>query len=180
MWYRSTGDQKVTKQTGRDVLRKTVIGVMGGGSAAAVDAAAAYELGGMIARQGWILLNGGRAAGIMEAAARGAAENGGMTVGILPDDTDADLSAYIQIPILTGMGSGRNIINVLSSHVVVACAGGAGTVSEIALALKHARPVVLLNFETGKIFDRYRIAGQLHTAASPAAVIEIIKTIVHP
>jgi uncharacterized protein (TIGR00725 family) len=161
-------------------VRKIVIGVMGGGSAAAADAAAAYELGRLIARQDWIMLSGGRAAGIMDAAAKGAAENGGMTIGILPDDTDADLSAYVQIPILTGMGSGRNIINVLSSHVVVACAGGAGTVSEIALALKHNRPVVLLNFETGKIFDRYRIAGQLHTAASPATVIEKIKAILHP
>jgi uncharacterized protein (TIGR00725 family) len=156
-----------------------VIGVIGGGSVSAADKADAYELGRLVARQGWVLLNGGRRAGIMDAAAKGAAENGGMTVGILPDDTDADLSPHIQIPILTGMGSGRNVINVLSSHVVVACAGGAGTVSEIALALKHGRPVVLMNFETGGVFDRYRSAGQLHFAATPSAAVAKIEEILN-
>ncbi len=160
-------------------MRRIVIGVMGGGSVSAADKADAYELGRLVARQGWVLLNGGRRAGIMDAAAKGAAENGGMTVGILPDDTDADLSPHIQIPILTGMGSGRNIINVLSSHVVVACAGGAGTVSEIALALKHGRPVVLMNFETGGVFDRYRSAGQLHFAATPSEAVAKIEEILN-
>ena len=160
-------------------MRRIVIGVMGGGSVSAADKADAYELGRLVARQGWVLLNGGRRAGIMDAAAKGASENGGMTVGILPDDTDADLSPHIQIPILTGMGSGRNIINVLSSHVVVACAGGAGTVSEIALALKHGRPVVLMNFETGGVFERYRSAGQLHFAATPSAAVAKIEEILN-
>ena len=160
-------------------MGKIVIGVMGGAAASDKDAADAYALGRLIARQGWVLLNGGRRAGIMDAAAKGAADSGGVTVGILPDDTDADLSPHIQIPILTGMGSGRNIINVLSSHVVVGCAGGAGTLSEIALALKHHRPVVLFNFETGRIFERYQLAGQLRIAASPEAVITAINDLLH-
>ena len=53
----------------------------------------------------------------------------------------------VDIPILTGMGSARNNINVLSSDVVIACAGGPGTISEVALALKAGRPVVALNFD---------------------------------
>ena len=61
---------------------------MGGGTATAEDAAAAYELGSLIARQGWILLNGGRNSGIMESSARGASEHGGVTVGILPDGNE--------------------------------------------------------------------------------------------
>lgn len=158
-------------------MRKTVIGVMGGGSAAAADAADAYELGRLIAGQGWVLLNGGRRAGIMDAAAKGAADNGGTTIGILPDDSDADLSPYIQIPVLTGMGSGRNIINVLSSQVVVACSGGAGTVSEIALALKHGRPVVLMKFKTGGIFERFEATGQLQVVDTPEAAIAAIKAV---
>jgi len=159
-------------------VRRIVIGVMGGGSVSAADAADAYELGRLIAGQGWVLLNGGRQAGIMDAAAKGAADSGGTTVGILPDETGRDLSPHIQIPILTGMGSGRNVINVLTSHVVVACAGGAGTISEIALALKHARPVVLMNFEAEGIFDAYRATGQLHMVATPAQAIAAIKAIV--
>jgi len=155
-------------------VRKIVIGVMGGGSTSAADTADAYELGRLIARQGWVLLSGGRHAGIMDAAAKGAAENGGLTIGILPDETGADLSPHIQIPVLTGMGSARNVINVLTSNVVVACSGGAGTVSEIALALKHNRPVVLMNFDTGGIFEPWRASGRLRAAASPSAAIRKI------
>ena len=158
-------------------MRKVIVGVMGGGSVPKADAADAYELGRLIARQGWVLLNGGRPAGIMQASAKGAAENGGLTLGISPDDSHAGLSTYVQIPVLTGMGSGRNVINALSSDVVVACRGGAGTVSEIALALKHGRPVILLNFDPGKVCEPYRAAGQLHRVASPSAVVEKIQSI---
>ena len=51
-----------------------IIGVMGGGSASATDIQSAYQLGAFIAKQGWILLNGGRNTGIMEASAKGAKE----------------------------------------------------------------------------------------------------------
>ena len=159
-------------------MQKTfIIGVMGGGTASSDAVAAAYELGRLIARQGWILLNGGRRAGIMDASAEGAADQGGITVGILPDETDAQVSEYIQIPILTGMGSARNVINVLSSHVVVACPGGTGTISEIALALKYGKTVILLNFDTGDIFDSYRRSGRMLKVESPAAAVAKIKQI---
>ena len=49
-----------------------IIGVMGGGMADPRDAKAAYRLGSLIAEQGWILLNGGRNAGVMAASAKGA------------------------------------------------------------------------------------------------------------
>lgn len=158
------------------MLEKTlIIGVMGGGTASPEDAAAAYHLGGLIAKQGWVLLNGGRNCGIMEASAKGAWEQGGMTVGILPDADDSQTSEYIRIPVITGMGSARNSINVLSSHVVVACPGGTGTLSEIALALKAGKPVILLNFNPGlEILDHYLRQGTLFHAETPEAVIEKI------
>ncbi len=108
-----------------------IIGVMGGGRATAGDTKTAYRLGSLIAKQGWILLNGGRNSGIMETSARGARDHGGLTVGILPDDNCSRVSEYIQISLLTGMGNARNCINILSSHIVVACPGEAGTISEI-------------------------------------------------
>ena len=151
-----------------------IIGVMGGGSASAPDIQAAYQLGALIAKQGWLLLNGGRNAGIMEASAKGAKDHGGITIGILPDDTAHQASRYIQIPILTGMGDARNYINVLTSRVVVACPGGTGTISEIALALKNNRPVVLMNFDTGGIFDGYRSKGLLFAVKTPEEVIKKI------
>ncbi len=62
--------------------RATIIGVMGGGEASPENMDAAYRLGTLIAKQGWILLNGGRNVGIMEASAKGAWDQGGLTIGI--------------------------------------------------------------------------------------------------
>ena len=152
-----------------------IIGVMGGGMADPRDAKAAYRLGSLIAEQGWILLNGGRNAGVMAASAKGARENGGLTVGILPDDNTHTASPFIQIPILTGMGNARNCINVLSSHVVVACPGGTGTLSEIALALKSSRPVILMNFGIQDMFRPYLKTETLFAVQTPEDVITKIK-----
>jgi uncharacterized protein (TIGR00725 family) len=152
-----------------------VIGVMGGGRVNDRQAEEAYRLGWLIAAQGWVLLNGGRRAGIMDASARGARENGGITVGILPDDHSAQASPFIQIPILTGMGSARNYINALSSHVMVACAGGAGTLSEIALALKHGRPVILMGMDVMGFFAEETARGQLTSVMGPEEAIQRIK-----
>jgi uncharacterized protein (TIGR00725 family) len=159
---------------------KVIIGVMGGGRANTQQVEMAYRLGRLIAAQGWVLLNGGRRAGIMEASARGAHEGGGLTVGVLPDDDHRQQSPYIQIPILTGMGSGRNCINVLSSDVVVACPGGAGTLSEVALALKHGRPVVLLDFDLRTVFPAYVAGGQLQWVATPEEAVACIASILSP
>jgi uncharacterized protein (TIGR00725 family) len=81
----------------------------------------------------------------MDAASRGAKQAGGLTIGILPSAEPADAAATIDIAIATGMGNARNVINVLSSRVVIACGMGSGTASEIALALKVGKPVILLN-----------------------------------
>jgi hypothetical protein len=153
-----------------------IVGVVGGGDdVLRENYELAYRLGGLIAKEGWVLLNGGRPVGIMEASARGAKENNGLTVGILPGGSASDASCYIDIPIVTGMGSGRNNINVLSSDVIIALAGKAGTISEIALALKNGKQVILLNFDTGKIFDDYLVKGTLKAAAGPEEAVEIIK-----
>lgn len=134
-------------------------------------------LGGLIAKEGWILLNGGRASGIMEASARGAKENGGLTIGILPGNDPAWASEYIDIPILTGIGFARNYINVLTSEVVVALPGRTGTISEIALALNIGKKVISLSFELGILFRKYEEAKQLIYAKQPEEVIRIIKKI---
>ncbi len=156
-------------------MKRPIIGVMGGGRADARSLEAAYRLGGLIAAQGWALLNGGRPAGIMEASAQGAKEQGGLTIGILPDDRPGGASDYIDVPILTGMGDARNYVNVLSSDVVVACPGKAGTLSEIALALKNRRRVVLLAFDIGSVFDSYKEEGLLFEAATPEEAVDLIK-----
>lgn len=127
-------------------MSKVVVGVMGPGKTSSSEAlASAFELGRLIALQGWVLLTGGRDAGVMDAANRGAKEANGITVGILPSASTNGMSESVDIPIVTGMGQARNNINVLSSRVLFACGIGAGTASEIALALKAKKVIILLD-----------------------------------
>ena len=131
------------------MTRSPIIGIMGGGSASSATMAAARNLGAAIAREGWILLNGGRNAGIMKASSEGAASEGGVVIGILPDAHLERMAKGVTIPIRTGLGDGRNLVNVLSSDIVVAFPGGAGTISEVALALKNHRPLLLFDWNPG-------------------------------
>ncbi|MGA1867247.1 MAG: TIGR00725 family protein [bacterium] len=158
-------------------MKKIIIGVMGGSSVDDNDLRGAYELGRLIAKEGWVLLNGGRSCGVMEFSAKGAKDAGGLTIGILPDNTRAGISRYIDIPILTGIGDARNYINILSSDIVIACKGAAGTISEIALALKNMRPVILLDFDIGTLLSTYRKNKLLFEVKTPAEAIQLTKAL---
>lgn len=139
-------------------MSRILIGVMGPGEqATAGQIAVAYALGKALAEQGWVVLTGGRNAGVMTAACQGAQAAGGITVGILPGADVAHLSAAVDIPIVTDLGNARNNINVLSSQVVVACGLGAGTAAEVALALKAGKPVILMQVgpETREFFQQF-------------------------
>ena len=126
-------------------MSKIIIGVMGAGLATPKDLQLAYQLGKSVAENNWVLLTGGRKAGVMDAASRGAKAKGGLVIGVLPSNNIAEMSDAVDISIVTDMGNARNNINVLSSDVIIACGMGLGTASEIALALKHNKPVILLN-----------------------------------
>jgi uncharacterized protein (TIGR00725 family) len=159
------------------MTRRPVVGVMGGGSATKSECAVAEVFGRLAAQAGWALLCGGRPAGIMEAAARGAHEAGGFVVGVLPgrQDQTVEASAHLDLAIVTGMGDARNAINVLSSHVVVVCPGGPGTISELALALKSSRPVILLDWDApASLFPTYVASGALRLAATPEAARDMV------
>jgi len=75
------------------------------------------------------------------------------------------------------MGSARNYINVLTSDVIVACgAGGAGTASEIALALKSGKFVVLFNSSKESRAFFKKIGGRLVLEAdSVSKTVEVIR-----
>ncbi len=151
---------------------------MGGGAVSKENYELAYELGKRIAKKGWILLNGGRNAGVMRASAEGAKSAKGTTIGILPGDSADQANPFIDIPIVTGISDARNYLNILTSDVIVACHGSAGTVSEIALALKNAKTVVLLNFEIGTVYDKYKKTGQLLSARSVEECMVLLEEIV--
>ena len=101
----------------------------------------ARRVGVEIARMGGVLVCGGMG-GVMEAAAMGAKEAGGITLGIIPGDDPKAANGYIDHVIVTGMGHARNVLVVKSAAAVIALPGGPGTLSEIALALKMGKPVV--------------------------------------
>lgn len=120
------------------------IGVIGAGDCSADAGYLAYEVGKLIAQSNAVLICGGLG-GVMEHAAKGAKEAGGLTVGVLPGFEIKDANPYIDIAIPTGLSHARNVLVVRSSTAVIAIEGSYGTLSEIAVALKLGRPVIGLN-----------------------------------
>ncbi len=157
---------------------RPIVGVMGSGDPASPFLGAARTLGRLLAERGWIVLTGGRPSGVMDAAARGAKEvTGSLTVGILPDEGPP--GPAIDIAIRTGLGQARNNVNVLTSDVVVAAGvEGPGTVSEVALAIKAARPVVLLGASAAaRAFLGELRGAEVYHADSPEAAVELVATL---
>ncbi|MFB8788706.1 MAG: TIGR00725 family protein [Potamolinea sp.] len=154
-------------------MRKIVIGVMGPGTdVSETNRQNAYELGKLIAQAGWVLLTGGRNVGVMEAANLGAKSVKGLTIGILPTADENGISQSVDIAIFTDMGNARNNINVLSSDLVIACGMGAGTASEVALALKAHKPVILLtDNQQSKLFFKSLSAENILIAKTPENAI---------
>ncbi|MCL5021895.1 MAG: TIGR00725 family protein [Nitrospirae bacterium] len=120
---------------------KKVISVIGGRRVEKKLLVEAERLGRLIARMGFVLVCGGLG-GVMEAVSKGAKAERGTTVGILPQDHKRDANDYIDIPVVTGLGIGRNVIIVRTADAVIAVGGEYGTLSEIAFALQMGKPVV--------------------------------------
>src|SRR2546426_8992655 len=98
----------------------------------------------LIAERGAVLLCGGLG-GVMAAAARGAKQAGGLTVGILPGNDPREANPDIDVALATGMGEMRNALIVRAASAVIAIGGGWGTLSEIAMARRIETPVVGLH-----------------------------------
>lgn len=116
-----------------------------GGSATEKQCELAYQIGGAVAKKGFVLLSGGMQ-GTMAAACRGAKEAGGLVVGICPTDDAKNMCPDVDIPIVTAMRGGRNFINILSSNRVIAIgARSGGTLSEVAFAIQQKRPLLVVD-----------------------------------
>ncbi len=116
------------------------IGVIGAGDARGDDVQVAREVGRLVARSGGVLICGGLG-GVMEEACRGAKEEGGVTIGVLPTGRRDSANPYVDYAIVTGLGEARNSIVARTSDALVAVGGSYGTLSEIAFALKLGKPV---------------------------------------
>jgi uncharacterized protein (TIGR00725 family) len=124
-----------------DIKRRVHIGVIGAGDCSKEAARLAYDVGRHIALNNAVLFCGGLG-GVMELAAKGAREAGGLTVGLLPGFEFGDANPYIDIIIPTGLSHARNMLVVRASMAIIAVEGSYGTLSEIALALKIGKPVI--------------------------------------
>lgn len=117
------------------------VAVVGASQASDDELAAAEEVGRGLAQRGAIVITGGRG-GVMAAASRGAAQAGGLVVGILPGTDRSGANDYVAVAIATGLGELRNGLIVRSADALVAVGGAYGTLSEVALALGAGVPVV--------------------------------------
>lgn len=130
--------------SGRDGAERPLrVGVIGSGVASTEEAELARALGRALGRLGAVLVCGGRT-GVMESAARGCAEEGGLTVGFLPGARAEEANSWIRLPLATGLGEARNVLVVRAAEALVAVGGSWGTLSEIALARKMGVPVCTL------------------------------------
>ena len=119
----------------------TYVAVIGPGRADADTGDKAETVGRLLGEAGAVVVCGGLG-GVMEAVCRGAKSAGGTTVGILPGLDRADVNAFVDVALPTGLGEARNVLIVRAADVVVAVGGEFGTLSELAFALKVGTPVV--------------------------------------
>jgi len=136
----------------------------------------ALQVGREIARSDAILICGGLT-GVMEAAAKGAKEAGGITVGIIPGSMKNEANPYIGIAIATGIGYARNAIIATTSDALIVVGGGPGTMSEIALALNLEKPVVALENSGGvaDLLAEKKIDGKMVlSASSPSEAVKLV------
>ncbi|MFC1855327.1 TIGR00725 family protein [Thermodesulfobacteriota bacterium] len=140
-----------------------IIGVVGAGSCNDEQHEKAHEIGRLIAKAGAMLVTGGLG-GVMEAASKGASEEGGAVIGILPGSSKHDANKYVTVPIITDAAHMRNVIIANTADVIIAVFGGYGTLSEVAISLKLGKKVVA--------FDSWEIEGTL-TAKTPAEAVEL-------
>jgi len=129
----------------------------------------ARAIGAFVAEREYVLITGGRG-GIMEAASQGAAERGGIVIGILPGEDKNGANSHCGIVIPTGLGYARNAVNVLAADVAVAIGGSFGTLSEIAYSRTYGTPLICCSFAEGwsrdfaNWFELNRIGGPVFIA----------------
>jgi uncharacterized protein (TIGR00725 family) len=145
------------------VTNKTYVAVVGSGTATGALYEKAREVGRLVAEWGGTVVCGGLS-GVMKAAARGATEAGGTAIGILPDEDRRRQNEYLTYSVATGAGQARNLAVVCSGDVVIAVGGEYGTLSEIGLARKVGRHVVVL--------EGWDLGEHVSVASSPQEAVE--------
>jgi uncharacterized protein (TIGR00725 family) len=155
-------------------LARKLLAIVGPGEGAPPDAVAdAERIGELAARAGWVVLCGGRNAGVMAAAARGAALAGGIAIGLLPSPDHRETAPGLTAALATGLGEARDAALAQSCDAMVVCGMSAGTAAEVALAIRAWKPVVLIrperateDFLAGLSGDRLFVTGDADQAVA--------------
>ena len=111
----------------------------------------AYQIGKQVAQRDGVIICGGHS-GVMKAACRGAKEENGITVGIMPYGKD-EANEYIDIAIPTNIGNVRNYLVSSSGDVTIAIGGRWGTLNEIAFRMISEKPLILIKGTGGCVDD---------------------------
>jgi len=132
--------------------RRHVAAVIGATSPSDRILHAAEALGCGLVDAGFRVATGGLG-GVMTAASRGARSSAswteGLVVGVLPGLIAAEANPFVDLVVPTGLNYARNVVLVAMADVVIAVGGGAGTLSEIALAWQHGRPIIAIDLDEG-------------------------------
>lgn len=134
-------------------MRTRMVSVVGSGKELSAPAAALAEaLGAAIVKAGWGLITGG-GGGVMEAVSRGAVAGRGTArhppvVGVLPGYDPTSGNGYLDVVLPTGLGHARNAVVAAAGDALVCVGGATGALSEVALARKLGKPVLVFP-ETG-------------------------------
>lgn len=136
-------------------MRKLQIAVIGYNKDRCTEVAskAAYEVGKEIALAGAVLVCGGLG-GVMESACKGAKDNGGTTVGIIPQEEFSYANPHCDIVICTGIGYARDFVVASSGDGIIAVGGGVGTLIEMGVAYMTKKLIVTLA-GSGGVADMY-------------------------
>lgn len=138
-----------------------------------------FEIGRLLAKNGYAISCGGLS-GVMESVCKGAKSEGGLTIGIIPHKEKSAANPYVDIAIPVPFSQARNIVVVLSGDVVVAIAGKAGTLTEMALSWIYQKPIIALSNVEGW---SDKLAGQqiddrrsdiVHPAETPEDVLILV------
>lgn len=142
------------------------VSVIGGSTVDDEHYDTARTLGHQLAERGHTVICGGLT-GVMEATARGVAERGGSTIGILPGTDRDEANPYVDTVIATGLGNARNVLVALNGDAVVAVDGASGTLSEIGHALDFGKPIAGL--------DTHDVPG-IHDVETPREAVEYVES----
>lgn len=163
--------------------RRKVVGVIGNAAASPAVEAMAEELGRRLVDAGFRVATGGLG-GVMQAASKGAHASEryreGDVVGLLPGADASAANRWVDVVVPTNLGYARNVLLVSMADAVVAVGGGAGTLSEIAMAWQLEKPLVALRapgwserLAGGTIDERAR--PPIGDAETPERAVELVQ-----